>query len=79
MDRWYWDEEEMYRVDKYGSPVDSCKNMDVEWYKADEVDARFQELVEEVSIYKDLCTAYRVGDYNLADKALSRLEALKEK
>jgi len=38
-----------------------------------------QRLEKEVSIYKDLCTAYRTGNNKSADRALIRLEALKEK
>ena len=61
-----------------GANSESVHNESLYVYKADEVDARIQELEEEVGIYKDLCTAYRMGDSRLADEALTRLEALKE-
>ena len=38
-----------------------------------------QRLERKVSIYKDLCTAYRTGDSKFADRALTKLEALEEK
>lgn len=44
-----------------------------------ELKARIRELEEEVAIYKDLCTAYRLNNHISADKALIRLGALRER